>query len=212
MIAFRWVPAAGLALLTLACASNDVPVPEPEATGGQVVTQPVVSLACTPSGNMPVAGRQSPYDSVTVNVGGQQLRVCYGRPSAGGREIFGGLVPWGQLWRTGANEPTIIHVPFDAEIAGMRVPPGSYSLYTIPQESGEWTLIVNRSTSQWGHPSSYTPEVEGQELGRATIRTERLDQAVEMFTIRGEPTAAGADLLLEWERTRARIPVRALSS
>lgn len=206
----RVVPATAAAV-ALACASNDVPMPEPD-TGGQVVTQPVVSLECVPSGNMPVAGRQSPYDSVTITVSGQQLRVCYGRPNAQGRQIFGGLVPWGELWRTGANEPTIIHVPFEAEIAGMRVPAGSYSLYTIPQQSGDWTLIINRSISQWGHPSSYTPEVEAQELGRATIRTERLDQAVEQFTIRSEPTGAGADILLEWERTRARIPVRALSS
>jgi hypothetical protein len=157
---------------------------------------------------MPVAGRQSPYDSITVAVDGRQLRICYGRPSAQGREIFGGLVPWGTLWRTGANEPTILHLPFTAEIAGLRVEPGSYSLYTVPQESGEWELIINRATSQWGHPGSYTEEVRAQELGRAPIRTERLDQAIEQFTIRGEPVAGGADVLLEWERTRARIPIR----
>jgi hypothetical protein len=207
----RLLPVGALAAFAIACASNETPAPEPGANGGQVVTQPVVSLACVPSGNMPVAGRQSPYDSVTVAVGSQSLRVCYGRPSAQGRDVFGALVPFGSLWRTGANEPTIVHVPFEAEIAGMRVPPGSYSLYTVPQ-AGDWTLIINRSTSQWGHPSSYTAEVEAQELGRATIRTERLNQAVEQFTIRGEPTAAGADILLEWERTRARIPVRALGA
>jgi hypothetical protein len=207
MIVSRMVPITAVAL-AVACANNEPPVPEPNT--GQLVTQPVVNLACVPSGNMPVAGRQSPYDSTTVSVGGQQLKVCYGRPAAAGREIFGALVPYGTLWRTGANEPTIIHVPFEAEIAGLRVPRGSYSIYTIP-EAEEWTLIINRSISQWGHPSSYTPEVEAQELGRATIRTERMNQAVEQFTIRGESTASGADILLEWERTRARIPVRVIS-
>lgn len=207
----RIAPAGALFVLALACARNDAPDPVPVDAGDQIATDPVVDLACHPSGNMPVEGRQSPYDSVTVNVAGQALRICYGRPSAQGREIFGGLVPYGTLWRTGANEPTILHLPFDAEIAGLRVPPGSYSLYTVPQESGEWELIINRSTSQWGHPSSYTDEIRAQELGRASIRTERMDQAVEQFTIRGEAAAGGADILLEWARTRARIPVRPVS-
>ena len=210
MNVFRMAPAGALIALSLACARNDAPDAAPVADDGQIITSPVVALTCVPSGNMPVEGRQSPYDSTTVSVGGQALRICYGRPAAQGREIFGGLVPFGTLWRTGANEPTILHLPFNAEIAGLTVPPGSYSLYTVPEESGEWELIINRATSQWGHPGSYTDEVRGQELGRATIRTERMDQAVERFTIRGEPTASGADLLLEWARTRARIPVRVL--
>jgi hypothetical protein len=210
MNAVRSARFGALILLALACARNDAPDPLPAGGDGQVVTHPVVDLACVPSGNMPVEGRQSPYDSVTVAVDDQSLRICYGRPLAQGREIFGGLVPFGTLWRTGANEPTILHLPFDAEIAGLRVPPGSYSIYTVPQESGEWELIINRSTAQWGHPSSYTDEVRAQELGRAPIPTERMDQAAEQFTIRGEPAAGGADVLLEWERTRARIPVRAL--
>lgn len=210
MIAVRsTAAAAAFTVLTLACATNNAPEPAPQDDGGQIVTSPVVDLACVPSGNMPVAGRQSPYDSTTVAVDGQTLRICYGRPSAQGRQIFGGLVPYGTLWRTGANEPTIIHLPFTADIAGLRVPPGSYSLYTVPAE-GDWELIINRSTSQWGHPGSYTDEVRAQELGRAPIRTERMDQAVEQFTIRSEPTASGADILLEWERTRARIPIRVL--
>jgi len=200
-----------LCLMPAACAGNADPDTTPApGDNDQIVTEPVVSLECVPSDNMPVEGRQSPYDSVTIRVGSQMLRICYGRPFARGRDIFGGLVPWDELWRTGANEPTIIHLPFTADIAGLRVPPGSYSLYTIPRQNGDWQLIVNRSTSQWGHPSSYTPEVEAQELGRTAVRTERMDQAVEQFTIRGEATSSGADILLEWERTRVRIPVRVL--
>ncbi|MBR9990260.1 MAG: DUF2911 domain-containing protein [Gemmatimonadetes bacterium] len=211
MNAVRNAPAAALIVLALACARTDSPDPAPAGNGGQVVTQPVVDLACQPSANMPVEGRQSPYDSVTVSAADQAFRVCYGRPAAQGRQIFGGLVPYGSLWRTGANEATILHLPFEADIAGLRVPPGSYSLYTVPQESGEWELIINRSISQWGHPSSYTDEVRSQELGRATIRTERMDQSVELFTIRGESVQGGADLLLEWDRTRARVPVRVVA-
>jgi hypothetical protein len=199
---------AAMLVVAAACAPAQ-PAAELPRNDGQVVTQPVVPLECQPSPRMPLEGRASPFDSAFVQVGGEQALICYGRPSARGREIFGGLVPYGQLWRTGANEPTILHLPFTAEIAGLTVPPGSYSVYTEPGP-GEWTLILNRSTSQWGHESSYTAEVQAQELGRATIPTERLDQHVETFTIRGEPTAAGAEILLEWERTRARIPIRAV--
>lgn len=203
---FRFLPAGAVVVTALAC-TNAVPSDQAPGNGSQVVTEPVVPLECRPSERMPLEGRPSPYDSATVEVGADRLKICYGRPSARGRQIYGGLVPYDQLWRTGANEPTTLHLPFRARIAGLDVPPGSYSLYTIPGRE-EWTLIVNRSTSQWGHESAYTEEVAGQELGRVTVPTERLDQHVEQFTIRGEPTATGADILLEWERTRVRVPVR----
>jgi hypothetical protein len=198
-------------LLTMVACANAQSGGDSPPAGGQVVTQPTTALQCEPSPRMPVEGRASPYDSATVQVGSEVLKVCYGRPSARDREIFGGLVPYGRLWRTGANEPTILHIAFTAEIAGIRVEPGSYSLYTEPGQE-QWTIILNRSTGQWGHESSYTAEVEAQEAGRASAPTERLDQHVEQFTIRGEPTAVGADLLLEWERTRVRIPVRVVAA
>jgi hypothetical protein len=198
-----------LLLFAVACTPG-VPVNETPSSDGQLVTQPIIPLECQPSPRMPLEGRASPYDSALVSIGAEQALLCYGRPSARGREIFGGLVPYDRLWRTGANEPTILHLPFTADIAGMTVPPGAYSIYTEPR-AGDWTLIINRSIAQWGHESSYTPEVQAQEFGRATVPTERLDQHVEVFTIRGEPTPAGADILLEWERTRVRIPVRVIA-
>jgi hypothetical protein len=202
--------AAALLLAHVACAA---PPPQDVTPQGQQVTQVVVPLACVPAENMPVEGRPSPYDSVNIAVGNRTARICYGRPSVNQRQIFGGLVPYDSLWRTGANEPTILHLPFDAEIAGLTVPAGSYSLYTIPKQSGDWTLIVNRSTSQWGHPNSYTEAVRAQELGRAPIRTEPIDRHVERFTIRSDPAGADrSDILLEWERTRIRIPIRATSA
>jgi hypothetical protein len=197
-------------LLAAACAPAQPAAELPRNDGGQQGPPPAVVLACEPSPRMPLEGRASPYDSVTIQLAGEQALICYGRPSARGREIFGGLVAYDRLWRTGANEPTVLHLPFSADIAGLTVPPGSYSIYTEPGR-GEWTLILNRSTSQWGHESSYTAEVQAQELGRAAVPSERLDQHVETFTIRSEPTAAGADILLEWERTRVRIPVRVLA-
>jgi hypothetical protein len=179
-----------------------------------------VSLACMPM-DAPenLASRSSPYDSVQVTIGDRTARVCYSRPYAKGRVVFGGIVPFDSLWRTGANEPTILHLPFDAEIAGLVVPAGHYSVYTVPSQ-GQWQLVINRSTSQWGitldtprpdggvNRSAYTPEVAAQELGRAPVTTDSIE-FVEQFAIRSEPTVGDASaLLLEWERTRVRIPVR----
>jgi hypothetical protein len=172
-------------------------------------TQPqTAGLRCEPSPRMPVAGRASPYDSTRIAIGNQEALVCYGRPAARGRTMIGGeQVPFGRLWRTGANEPTIIHLPFAAQIAGIAAGPGSYSLYTIPGER-EWTVIVNRATEQWGHESAYTESVRAQEVGRATVPAERTDTHVESFTIRSEPAGANrADMVLEWENTRVRVPV-----
>lgn len=169
--------------------------------------QDVGQLACEPQRDP--AGRASPYDSTRFAIDGGEVLICYGRPSARGRTMLGGeQVPYGRLWRTGANEPTIMHLSAPATVAGIDVEPGSYSLYTIPGES-EWTVIVNRAIDQWGHESSYTPEVEAQEVGRGTVTAERFEDHIEQFTIRADDADAGTLLILEWEHTRVPIPVRA---
>lgn len=185
----------------------------PGATAGgdtaamaQMADADLADLVCQPSERMDVAGRTSPYDSTTLDVGPGMAKVCYGRPALRGRTMIGGeAVPYGQLWRTGANEPTTIHLNVPALIAGMRVEPGSYSIYTIPQEGEEWTLILNRSTSQWGHESQYTEEIESQEVGRAPVAAETLPSPVETVTIR--PMDEGSGLVLEWQNSRVRIPI-----
>jgi hypothetical protein len=117
-------------------------------------------------------------------------------------------VPFSKLWRTGANEPTIIHVAFPAMIAGVQVEPGSYSLYTIPSED-EWEVIINRSITQWGIERQYTDQVKAQEIGRGKAKSEKLSQHVERLTFRTENVSnRAADLLLEWEKTAVRIPIR----
>jgi hypothetical protein len=122
--------------------------------------------------------------------------------------MLGGEIPYGKLWRTGANEPTIFFAPAPLTVAGIKVPAGVYSLYTVPGPS-DWVVIVNRATSQWGHENSYTSEVKAQELGRAKVKTEVLKTPVETFTIKAEPAGDKASLLLEWEKTRVRIPMQA---
>lgn len=152
------------------------------------------------------AARSSPLDSTSFNVGGHPVKICYGRPSARGRTIFGGLLPYGKLWRTGANEPTMIHTAVALDVAGIRIEPGSYSLYTIP-DSSEWTIIVNASTSQWGHERYYDDEVRAQEVGRATLPSAPTEDYVETFTIRASEAEDGSTVVaLAWERTRLDIP------
>jgi hypothetical protein len=185
---------------------------ESASAGAQAAASAATStLACQPM--QALEGRASPYDSARVSVDGRELLVCYGRPSSRGRTMIGGEnVPYGELWRTGANEPTTLHIPFAAEIAGIAVEPGSYSLYTIPGRA-EWTVIVNRSITQWGEEGSYTDEVRAQEVGRATVAAGATAAHVETFTISSEPGEGGAtDLVLEWEGSRIEIPVRRRSS
>ncbi|MEA2722934.1 MAG: hypothetical protein QOH59_705 [Gemmatimonadales bacterium] len=162
-----------------------------------------------PSRNVPLEGRKSPLDSITFTVASKPVKVCYGRPSARGRTMLGGgSIPYGKLWRTGANEPTIFYAPVPLRVAGLSVPPGVYSLYTVPGPK-DWEVIVNRSTEQWGQEGHYTDEVKAQELGRGKVKSEVLKTPVETFTIKAEPAGDKAVLLLDWEKTRVRIPVQA---
>jgi hypothetical protein len=160
--------------------------------------------------DVPVKGRQSPLDSLTFTAGGKTVKLCYGRPSARGRRMIGGdNVPFGKLWRTGANEPTVILTPVALEIAGVKIPPGKYSIYSVPGEK-EWEIIVNRSTSQWGHESAYTKDVEAQEVGRGKAPVEQLGKPVETFTITPHAVAGEVQhLYLDWESTRVAVPVKA---
>jgi hypothetical protein len=159
--------------------------------------------------NMPDERRQSPRDSVSFQVGGAAVKVCYSRPSARGRTMIGGeAIPYGRLWRTGANEATMLIATGDLMVAGVHVPAGIYSLYTVPGER-EWEVIVNRSYMQWGHESAYTDSVRAMEVGRGRVPVQAVAAPIEQFTIRAEPLRGrGAMLVLEWERSRVAIPVQ----
>jgi hypothetical protein len=147
-------------------------------------------------------GTLSPRDSVMGSVGGASVSVAYGRPSMRGRTIMGEVVPYGEVWRTGANEATHFRTDRDLMVGGTRVPAGSYTLWTIPGPEG-WTLIINRQTGQWG-----TIYQEAQDLARVPVPAERVAGApVEQLTMRWEPAGDGAALVIAWENTRVRVPV-----
>lgn len=147
----------------------------------------------------------SPRDTTRFDAGGHRVYVDYGRPSMRGRRIMGGLVPFGRVWRTGANAATTLVTEADLTIGGASVPRGTYTLYTVPTATG-WTLIVNRQTGQWG--TQYDPS---RDLVRIPMQTTTLRAPVEQFTIaleRGRAAGAGT-LALTWENTRAAVPFRA---
>jgi hypothetical protein len=148
-------------------------------------------------------GTLSPPDSVRASVEGTALSVRYSRPSMRGRVIFGNVVPWNQVWRTGANQATVLETSADLSVAGTTLPAGKYSLWTIPSPAG-WQLIVNRNTGQWG--TDYDAQYD---LARLDMKVEPLPQPVEQFTIAIEPKGKRGVLKLEWEKTRASIPFSA---
>src|SRR5437588_10473542 len=100
--------------------------------------------------------RVSPHETVTADIDGNTVTIVYGRPyskdpkSGATRKIWGGVVPYGKVWRTGADEATLLTTTQPLDIGGTSVPAGTYSLYTQPEESGTAKLIVNKQTGQWG--------------------------------------------------------------
>lgn len=159
--------------------------------------------------SIPDAGRRSPKDSLTFQAGGATVKVCYSRPSLRGRTMIGGSeIPYGRIWRTGANEATMIHTTGHLVIAGLHVDAGTYAIYTVPGER-EWEIVINRSYMQWGHESYYTDSVRTQELGRGRVPVTRLEAPVERLSFRAEPQRNGdANLIIEWDRARVVVPVQ----
>ena len=146
--------------------------------------------------------RASPHADVTATLAGKKITISYGRPLMKGRAIFGGLVPWDKVWRTGADEATTFTTEADLVIGGLKVPKGEYALFTIPTEK-QWTLVVNKTAKQWG---AFKYDA-AQDLGRAPMAVAASTKPVEQFTI--EMTPAGKQLLLKlaWDKTVATIAI-----
>ncbi len=201
-------PATLIILAAMAATAMTACGPADGENASNTAQNVVLAPACEPSDRMPLEGRPSPYDSIVFDVGTGKAKICYGRPSLRGRVMIGGQsVPYDTLWRTGANEPTTLHVTVPVRIAGMAIEPGAYSIYTVPRAGDEWTLIVNRSTSQWGHESNYTAEVRAQEVGRAPVTVERVEPQVEQLTLHRAPPG----IVLEWQDSRVLIPLEPIS-
>jgi len=92
----------------------------------------------------------SPRDSVSGAVAGAHIKIWYGSPSVKGRKVFGGLEPWGKVYRAGANEATTFTTDKDIKVEGETLPAGTYAFFVIPMEKGKWTVIFNKTAKQWG--------------------------------------------------------------
>lgn len=134
---------------------------------------------------------------------GKTVAIQYSRPSMRSRKIFGGLVPYDKVWRTGANSATSLKTDADLTIGGANVPAGSYTLYTLPG-TNNWKLIINKQTGQWG-----TEYSQGQDLARVDMKVSQKNSGMETFTISLDKTSGtSAVLKLDWENTIASVEVQ----
>jgi hypothetical protein len=147
--------------------------------------------------------RKSTYASATCDLGGgKTITTKYSSPRMKGRKIFGGLVPFGQVWRAGANEATTFVTSSDLVVGGKTVPAGSYTIFTIPS-ADKWILIINKKTGEWGIPYKY----ESDELARVDMKVSKLHAPVENFTIAYDKSGSGRILRMDWETTQASVDI-----
>lgn len=141
---------------------------------------------------------KSPPAKATGEINGVNIEINYHQPSARGRTIMGELVPYGQVWRTGANNATTISFSDDVSIEGETLSKGTYALFTIPGKD-EWTIIFNKTANQWG-AFNYD---ESQDILRVKVEPEKADKFVETFTINIDEE----DIVLAWENTEVKVKV-----
>jgi hypothetical protein len=149
--------------------------------------------------------RPSPPASATCDLGnGKTIKTDYSSPRMKGRKIYGDLVPYGEVWRTGANEATTFVTNTDLDVGGKTVPAGSYTIFTVPNPD-KWTLIVNKKTGEWGIPYKY----QSDELGRANMKVSNLPSPSENFTISYDKAGNGCTMNIDWATTRASVEITA---
>jgi hypothetical protein len=144
----------------------------------------------------------SPEEELSFNNNGLEVNVTYCQPSKKDREIFGTLIPYGKVWRTGANAATLISFNRDVTVAGQNVPAGEYTLWTIPNENN-WTIILNMETGQWG-----TNYDESEDLLRVDVPTEEITSVVEQLTVKLVSADNGINMNVTWDNTKVTVPIR----
>jgi hypothetical protein len=160
-------------------------------------------LATQASSQSDKSKRPSPPAQAQCDLGGgKTLTVDYSSPKAKGRKIFGGLVPYGQPWRAGANEATTFVTTVDLRVGGKDVPAGDYTIFTIPEEN-KWTLIVSKKTGEWGIPYPGA----GSDLLRVEMKVAKLPSTIEDFKISFDKTGNGCTMNITWENTQASVEI-----
>lgn len=146
--------------------------------------------------------RPSPLEMVTMKYNDVYMKITYGRPAKRGRKIFGDLQPYGEIWRTGANEATEVTVTGPVKIGGHMLNAGTYTLFTIPY-ADHWTIILNSELGQWG-AYNYNEKFD---VMRFNVPVAKTKEVYEPFTIEFEQKAQSAELLMIWDQTRVTIPI-----
>src|SRR5216117_1625648 len=148
-------------------------------------------------------GRPSPAAQAQCQFAdGKTIRVDYSSPRMKGRKIFGGLVPYGEVWRAGANEATTFVTDANLSVGGKDVPAGSYTIFTIPNQD-KWTLIISKKTGEWGIPYPG----EGDDLARVDMNVSKPPSQVENFTIDFDQKGDSCTKRMDWENTRATVEI-----
>lgn len=163
----------------------------------------VILLAATPVLAQLDMPQPSPLSTVSQKVGLTDVTVVYSRPSMRDRTIMGELVPYGELWRTGANQATKVSFSDEMTVAGQKVPAGDYALFTIPDKE-EWTVVLNKNTDQGG-TGSYKEE---EDALRVQVPSSTTDDTYQTFTVGfSDLTETGANMDVIWENTKVAIPL-----
>jgi len=169
-----------------------------------------VAIAAIVASTLPLAAQQkrvSPHETVGAVIDGCRVTVTYGRPyskdprSGEVRKIWGGLVPYGKVWRTGADEATTLITQKPLNFGDATVPAGAYTLWTLPAEDGSAKLIINKQIGQWGAgPGIYD---EKNDQARVDLKKDALEQPLDQFAIGvSKNPAGGGQLKLMWENTQ----------
>jgi hypothetical protein len=161
----------------------------------------VVTFAVVASAQQDKGQRPSPAAQAQCKLSdGKTITVDYSSPRAKGRKIFGELVPYGEVWRTGANEATTFVTTASLTAEGKSIPAGNYTIFTVPT-ADKWTLIINKHTGEWGIPYKY----ESEEVARVPMSASKTSSPVENFTIAFDQSGGACTLQLSWENTQASV-------
>jgi hypothetical protein len=164
----------------------------------------IALVAGTASAQQDKSARPSPPASADCALpNGGTVHTDYSVPSMKGRKIFGGLVPYGEVWRAGANEATTFVVSKDVTVGGKAVPAGSYTLFAIPDKD-KWTLVISKKTGEWGVPYPGA----GDDFARVDMKTSQLPAPQEKFSISYDKAGSGCVLRMAWETTQAAVEIK----
>ncbi|HEY1662750.1 MAG TPA: DUF2911 domain-containing protein [Verrucomicrobiae bacterium] len=165
----------------------------------------VIALAALPG--MAQQKRLSPHETISANFSGDRITLTYGRPyttkpgTTEARKIWGSLVPFGEPWRLGADEATLLIVQKPIELGGKTIPAGAYTLYMVPQESGASQLAISTRLGGWGIPVD-----TADDLARVDLTKTTLDKPVDEFTMTIAKNSSGGELRMMWEDTQFSVP------